>query len=63
MKVESVKGYCTHIFNQAGMNFAAWWNSEDPDLKGKPFELAAEMPMLVIARAEELIEFEKGAAA
>lgn len=58
----SVKGYCTYIFDQAGVNFWAWWNSDDPELRLVPSEAAASMPNLVIERAERICELRRSAA-
>jgi hypothetical protein len=63
MTPDKVQGYCQHLFIGAKMNFTSWWNSTDPDLHGKPSDLVAEMPMLVVDRAEQLVEFEAEQAA
>lgn len=63
MDAAQVEGYCRYIFAQKELNFSAWWNSEDPDLKRKPRVLASMSPMLVVDRAEQIVEFEKESAA
>ena len=62
MDPHNVKGYCSYIFEKAGINFGAWWNGNDPELKLVPSEAAGKIPNLVIERAESICELRRSAA-
>jgi len=60
MEPSNVKGYCQHIFSEARIDsFVSWWLAKDPELNGVPNECAADMPTLVIERAEAICDMHK----